>query len=270
MDNRTLVARQEQQTSQPLPNTQGNLDNEEYKSMQIENYPLGHHHKHSGRSLEDLDDRLGFIRKVYGILSMQLIITALMCAIPTYNEASRQWMNKNPWTLFLAFGLMIASMCVIVCSKEQARKVPNNYFLLGFFTVSVGYTVMFATSQYEPRSVLIAAAMTAFMVVALTIYVHNTKVDLDVEMGGLVVFSSAFSIAGLCLLFSFSEAGYILFCTFGVILFGFYILYDTHLIVGGGQHELSSEDYVLGAMIIYLDILNVFLYILRIIGERRD
>ncbi len=54
-----------------------------------------------------------------------------------------------------------------------------------------------------------------------------------------------------------SVAGAALFCVFIVI--------DTHLIMA----KLSPEEYILGAINLYMDILNLFLYILRILGERK-
>ena len=58
------------------------------------------------------------------------------------------------------------------------------------------------------------------------------------------------------------------YCFIGVILFGFYLLFDTQLIVGKGQHKLSPEDFILGAIMLYLDIINIFLYILRILSSK--
>ena len=53
-----------------------------------------------------------------------------------------------------------------------------------------------------------------------------------------------------------------------VIIYGLYVIYDTQLIAGGGQHELSMDDYVIGAMILYVDIMMMFLELLRLFGDR--
>lgn len=54
-----------------------------------------------------------------------------------------------------------------------------------------------------------------------------------------------------------------------VIVFGFYILIDTQLIIGNKSNELNDEDYILGALILYIDIIQMFIYILRILGEKK-
>ena len=57
-------------------------------------------------------------------------------------------------------------------------------------------------------------------------------------------------------------------CTLCIILLGVYIVYDTLLIVDGA-YGLTTDDYIIASIIIYVDIINVFLYILRIVGQKR-
>ena len=54
--------------------------------------------------------------------------------------------------------------------------------------------------------------------------------------------------------------------TFAVILYGFYLIYDTQLIMGGKQHALSMDDYILGALMLYIDIITLFLELLQIVA----
>jgi protein lifeguard len=58
----------------------------------------------------------------------------------------------------------------------------------------------------------------------------------------------------------------------GATLFSFYLAYHTKLIVSGkhSKHQMNEKDYVFGAMTLYNDIINLFIYILRLIGEDRD
>lgn len=48
-------------------------------------------------------------------------------------------------------------------------------------------------------------------------------------------------------------------------MFGIYLIYDTQLIVGGKSHELSVDDYIVGALNLYIDIISIFLDILSIL-----
>ena len=53
-----------------------------------------------------------------------------------------------------------------------------------------------------------------------------------------------------------------LYCALGVIVFGIYLVWDTKIIVGGERLGLSLDDYVVGALLLYIDIIQIFLYIL--------
>ena len=58
-----------------------------------------------------------------------------------------------------------------------------------------------------------------------------------------------------------------LYCALGAVLFGIYLVIDTQLIVGGGRYSISMDDYVAGALILYIDIIQIFLYILSLLGN---
>lgn len=60
----------------------------------------------------------------------------------------------------------------------------------------------------------------------------------------------------------------ILYASIGALLFAFYIVFDTQLIIGG-DHKLSisPEEYIFAALNLYLDVVNLFLYILALVGR---
>ena len=53
-----------------------------------------------------------------------------------------------------------------------------------------------------------------------------------------------------------------------VIVYGLFLIIDTQMIAGGRKHELSLDDYIIGALILYMDIIILFLEILKIFGRR--
>jgi FtsH-binding integral membrane protein len=54
------------------------------------------------------------------------------------------------------------------------------------------------------------------------------------------------------------------------IVFSAYLVIDTQLILGKGKHNISLDNYVLGAIFLYLDIVGLFLEVLRIVGKVRN
>ena len=104
----------------------------------------------------------------------------------------------------------------------------------------------------------------------LTIYAWQTKVDytiygniLLILLCGMILFGIIFSF------FSFPMIN-ILYSVFGSILFSFYIIYDTQLIVGGSHRSIqfSEDDFVIASISLYLDIINLFLFILDLFNTR--
>lgn len=63
----------------------------------------------------------------------------------------------------------------------------------------------------------------------------------------------------------------LVYASLGALLFSLYLIYDTQLMLGGKhKYTISPEEYVFAALNLYLDIINIFIYILTIIGAARD
>lgn len=216
--------------------------------------------------------RNGFIRKVYGILSVQLLITGLI-AIPI-QQMPKRWLIENQ-SLAQAAMLMslVAVLGVSCCCANAARVFPWNYMFLLVVTVCEAVIVGFISAMYTGQSVLMAAFLTAGIFCGLTIYAFKTKSDFTGMGGYLTAALLGLMLTGfVCMLFPASPLMQKLMAGFGAILFSFYIVYDTQLIVGGkhSKHSFGVDDYAFAALNIYLDIINLFLYLLELFGDRRD
>ena len=53
------------------------------------------------------------------------------------------------------------------------------------------------------------------------------------------------------------------------MIYSFYLIIDTQLIMGGRNKEFRSDQYIMGAVMLYTDIVQLFLSLLRLIGEQR-
>ena len=63
-----------------------------------------------------------------------------------------------------------------------------------------------------------------------------------------------------------------IYCFFGASLFSMYLAYHTRLIVSGKhtKYQLNEKDYVFGAVLLYNDIISIFLYMLRLMAAGDD
>ena len=53
-----------------------------------------------------------------------------------------------------------------------------------------------------------------------------------------------------------------------VVVYGLYLVYDTQLIAGGKSHSLSYDDYIVGTLLLYIDVMMLFLELLRLFGSK--
>jgi len=161
----------------------------------------------------------------------------------------------------------IVLICVIACCENARRSSPTNVILLGAFTLCESVLVGFISSTYKPRIVLLAVGLTAAIVIGLTIFAFQTKFDFTVCGGALCIVLIIFSLGSVIgALFFRSDFGSFIIACFGAGLFSIYIVYDTQLMMGGShKYSISPEEYVFAALNLYMDIIQLFLYLLRIL-----
>lgn len=114
-----------------------------------------------------------------------------------------------------------------------------------------------------------AMIITLAMFCGLTVYALFTRTDFSKCVGVIIVIVVCFATFGiLCAFSDWNPILYSLYCCLGVILAGVFIVFDTELILGGDRRiQLSLDDYVIGAMILYIDLIRLFLWILRAMGS---
>ena len=217
--------------------------------------------------------RIGFIKKVYGILSAQLLFTVgLICL--TFKKSFHDFLLNNLPIFYVCCGVSIVIAITLICFKKVARKTPLNYILLGIWTFCEAWMVAVIAATYEPYSVLVAGVLTAAVTCALTYYACTTKTDFTFCGGMLFAGSMIMFVMGIFfLIFGINRSGCpllnILYCGFGVCLYSMYLIFDTQLVMGKFGNEYSIDDYIVAAMIIYIDIIQMFLYILEMFGSSR-
>jgi FtsH-binding integral membrane protein len=240
-------------------------DNAEWKPSNYTNdIETGMHYKIN----TELTMRLGFIRKVYGILSIQLLLTTIVCLISMTSPLFASFQHSHPAILWLSMIASIVIMLVICCVPGMGKTVPINYILLFSFTGCEAYMVSAICSMMNPKLVLMAAVMTCAITFALTFYACTTKTDFTV-LGSMLFIGSCCLLLFTIFAFFF-KALHVFVCVAGVFLYAIYLVYDTQLLIGNQENKLDIEDYIYGALMLYLDIINIFLYILQILAYFKE
>lgn len=224
-----------------------------------------------GFDFSDASIRRGFIRKVYLILMVQLSVTLGFICLFVYHEPTKVWVKHNSWVMILAFIVVIVAMIALACCGDLRRKAPINYILLTLFTFGEAFMLGVVSAQYEAIEVLMAVGITAAVCLALTLFALQTKYDFTMCGGVLLVCFVIVFIFGIVAIFVHSRIVSLVYASLGALLFSVYLIYDTQLMLGGKhKYSISPEEYVFAALNLYVDIINIFMYILTIIGASRD
>lgn len=224
-----------------------------------------------GFDFSDQSIRRGFIRKVYSILMVQLAITMAFIALLCYEPNTKRFVQQTPSLFIVALIIMIVAMITLACCGEIRRKAPINFIMLFIFTIAEGFLLGVSASTYKQDAVLMAVGITAAVCLALTLFAFQTKYDFTMMGGVLLVAVIILMVFGIVAIFVHNKIVQLVYASLGALIFSIYLVYDTQLMMGGKhKYSISPEEYVFAALNLYLDIINIFMYILAIIGHSRD
>jgi len=208
--------------------------------------------------------RMQFIRKVYSILTVQLLLTTGLSAISFFSDSYRLWIQSNFWLMVVS---LIGAIGFMLLTYWKRKSYPANLLFLAGFTALESYSISVVTSFYDARIVVEALLITLAIFVALTLFDCQTKYDftswIPYLFGGL----------WLLIIFGFMAAFFpmnstmeLVYGGIAALIFSGYILVDTQLVM----RHYHVEEEIAAAISLYLDVLNLFLAILRILNSQSN
>uniref|UniRef100_A0A672I638 Protein lifeguard 3-like n=1 Tax=Salarias fasciatus TaxID=181472 RepID=A0A672I638_SALFA len=207
---------------------------------------------------------------VYLILASQLLVTTAIVAVFTFVQPVRSFVQRNQAVYWASYGVYFVTHLVLVCCKGPRRKFPWNVILLFIFTLALSYMTGSVSSYYDTKAVFLALGITAVVCIAVTVFCFQTKVDFTKCRGlfcvlGIVMFVTGI-ITIIVLSFKYIPWLHMLYAALGAIVFTLFLAYHTQLLIGNRKYSISPEEYVFAALSIYTDIIQIFLFLLQIIG----
>ncbi|GAB4851174.1 BI1-like protein [Ancistrocladus abbreviatus] len=217
-----------------------------------------------GLSHGDNQLRWGFIRKVYGILSAQIVLTTLVSLVSVlYTPINETLRGNSGLLLFFAFMPFVLMWPLYVYQQKH----PHNLIFLGLFTACLSLTVGVTCANTEGRIVLEALILTSAVVASLTGYTFwAAKKGKDFSFLGPILFSSLIILILTGFIQAFFPLGSTSVAIYGGIsamIFSGYIVFDTDNLI----KRFTYDEYIWASVTLYLDILNLFLSILRVLRQ---
>jgi FtsH-binding integral membrane protein len=207
-------------------------------------------------------DRSSFYNKVFSLFGLSILVTGagVFAGFHYFLEA----FMANPLLMYLLFGM---ELLLIFTSGFWSKKEPLNYALFSLFTFSSGVTVVpliasFALEFGGFDIIYRALFSTTVMFLAMGLLGHSLKVRLNGMGGFLFMGLIGLLVVGIIGIFlPWGNTGEMLYAGFGTLLFAGYAVYDVNRL-----KDYPEDEYVNAAIALYLDIFNLFIFILRLSG----
>ena len=196
------------------------------------------------------------LRKTYFLLSLTLLFSALMASVSMKA-------NSAPLPMLIQIAGMFGLLFLTMALRNSIWGVVSIFAFTGFTGYTLGPMLNMYIKEFTNGSQLILTSLgaTGVIFVALSGYVLTTKKDFSFLGGFLFVALLGGLLLSLAGMFFHLPMMQVAISAVFVVVFSGYILYNTSQILNGGE-----TNYVMATIQLYLDILNLFLSLLRILS----
>ncbi|KAK4418310.1 protein LIFEGUARD 2 [Sesamum alatum] len=214
--------------------------------------------------LESPELRWSFIRKIYTIVSIQLLLTIAVAAVVVTVHPIEHFFTTTGAGLALYIVLIITPFIVLCPLYYYYQRHPVNYFLLAIFTVALAFAVGLTCAYTSGKVILESVILTAVVVVSLTLYTFwAAKRGHDFNFLGPFLFGAVVVLmlfALIQILFPLGRISVMIYGCLASIIFCGYIIYDTDNLI----KRYTYDEYIWAAVALYLDVINLFLSLLTV------
>lgn len=215
------------------------------------------------------------MRKVYLWMTLALLITGLTSYLTACSSTIMILLFEHPYTVW---GLLAVELIVVLILSGRIHKlsIVQATTLFVLYSIINGITLSFIFLAYEGANIAKAFIITSGTFCSMSIYGYVTKKNLATIGKYFYMALLGLIIATIVNLFMGSSLLDMIICYAGVIIFVGLTAWDTQkikrLLIESSQYGVNEGNMkiaLLGALSLYLDFINLFLYILRIMGKKK-
>lgn len=226
-------------------------------------------------SMSNVSGINAYLTKVFTKMGLGLLVTALVAFVTEYFGLYIKFFSVTG-----SFGLILLvvvqfGLCISLGRNLLEKDVRTTNMLFMGYAAVTGFSLSSLFAVYSTGTLAAAFLFTAILFFSMAVIGHMTNVDISrfsgLLMGGLI----ALLITTVVSMFVPALGNSLLISYLGIILFLGLTAWDMQrikqLYYQVGDYGTASENVaVYGAFELYLDFLNIFLYVLQILGSRRD
>jgi FtsH-binding integral membrane protein len=209
------------------------------------------------------EERATLVRRTYSLVLVSILVTMVGTSFALSQPSVLGAVARHP---FLAF---IATLVPLLLATRQKAVFPMNIGLVLLFNFAIGVMIspaIFIYGQKQPGLIGQAAVLTIGAFGILTLYAFVSRRDFS-AWGSFLIVGLWVLIGTMLLNFFFQNAAVDLWlASVTVLLFSGLLVYDTWRL----RNVYGPDEYVGASVQIYLDLLNIFMAVLRVLGNRRN
>jgi FtsH-binding integral membrane protein len=214
------------------------------------------------------------MQRVYLWMTTGLLVTTAV-AVTVSSTPALLNLAMNPAILIAAIiGELILVMAIGFGLKRMSPTTATVLFLV--YAAVNGFTLSLIFLVYDLGKIQVAFLSTAALFATMTVVGYTTKVDLTRYRSYFMIGLIGLVVAMVINIFLRSSGIEFIISLFGVVLFTALTAYDTQKIKNmaadpeiEADGSLSAKLSILGALTLYLDFINLFLFLLRLFGRQR-
>lgn len=212
----------------------------------------------------------GIITKTYVYMLAVLFISGLFAYVTYSTGAAKEWIQNGTF-----IGLLIAEIIIVLAAMFTMKRnmvVPSSFLLVAYSIIN-GMTLSVIFLVYQMSSIVSIFFITAGLFGIMAFYGHTTKKDLTAFGSIMVMALMGLVLVTIVNIFFMKSKGLDLLLAYvGVGIFIGLTAYDAQKIKNMAYERSNYSPYTIamfGALTLYLDFINLFLKLLRILGKRK-
>lgn len=212
-----------------------------------------------------------FMMQVYNYMTIALIVTGLVAFGVTASPELMATLYGTPLKWVVMFGPI--GIALFLSFRIHTLSFSSAQTLFWVYAAALGLSLGFLFIIYTGASIARVFFISAATFGATSLYGYTTQRDLSSFGSFLFMGAAGIFIASLVNMFMQSSALHFAISVIGVLVFVGLTAYDTQAIrqayVENEDSETSGKKAIFGALQLYLDFINLFVMLLRLLGDRR-
>jgi FtsH-binding integral membrane protein len=213
------------------------------------------------------------MNKVYGLMSVGMVLTGGVAWAVGTNDAMVQAIFGTP----LKWVVMFAPLIMVFAFSAMINRLSTAAAQLFFYVYAalMGLSISFIFAAFTGISIAQTFLVTAISFAGLSLYGYTTKKDLSGFGTFLIMGVIGLIVASIVNIFLASSALAFAISVIGVLVFAGLTAYDTQNIKNTYlQHAMAADQEwlgkaaIMGALQLYLDFINMFMFLLQFLGNR--